>query len=39
MAMTEEVVEVGAAAMMIIPTAEPCPCKLARVKSVKSNDV
>ena len=35
-----EVVEVGAAVMTIIPTAEPCPCKLlARVKSIKSNNV
>ena len=25
--------------MTIIPTAEPCPCKLAWVKSIKSNDV
>ena len=37
--MTEEVVEVGAAAMTIIPTAEPCPCKLAWVKSIKSHDI
>ena len=36
---TGEVVEVGAAAMTKIPMAEPCPCKLARVKSIKSNNV
>ena len=39
MVMTEEVMEVGAAATAIIPMEEPSLCKLVRVKAIKSNYV